>query len=214
MHPEGDYQVNVECLVYGLSGGKGTEQMEVRFYVDENTRRSAYLYFTDATEDQSMQQLADLGWDGDTKEPKIDEKYYTEYCLPMRCEHEEYKGQMRERWRLPGLGGGKPAPDDVASRRAATFRSRFGKSKRPPPAGAPSTPPSSPPPADSSPPPEDNYGKDDAWNSVVDIAGDAGPNTQTWHSSVSAIGKREGDFTADDWRQVVANYAADDDIPF
>lgn len=212
MQAEGRYQVCVETLVYGLSGAKGTEQMEIRFYVDENTRRSTFLYFTEKTEDQSMEILAGLGWDGDTKSPAIDDKYYADYVLELECEHEEYNGNMKERWRIPG--GGKAAPDDIASRRAAAFRARFGN-KKPTPAGAPKAPPpattkKAPPP----PPAETVYGKDEAWGSVVDICGDAGVNTQTWTNVVSAFGKPEGDFTADDWKKVVSDYAAAEEIPF
>lgn len=209
MYDEGNYKGCVEVLVFGLSGKKGTEQMEIRFYLDENTRKSAMLYFTPATEDQSMETLHALGFNGDFKAPAIAERYYKGYELEVYCKHEDYEGKPVERWNIGG-GGGKPAPDDLAARRSAEFRARFGGNTAPPKKAPPASSPPKAPPAKSAPPPpaEKPYGKDEAWAELVGSLAEKGKevDVKEWQRCIDQVGPDETEFGSDEWKQVVAEY--------
>lgn len=215
MHEEGNYKGCVEMLIYGLSGKKGTEQMEFRFFIDENTRNSAFLYFTPTTEDKSMEILNMLGFNGDFKAPVINEIYYKDYELDVYCKHEEYQGETKERWNI-GSGGGKPAPDDIAARRSAEFRARFSRTappaKRETPAEsaerapAPKAPPPKRAPAKPTTP---AYGKEDAFYDISKQLGEVGVDTDEWNKAIDLVGNDEDEFTAEQWKQVVRNYLVD-----
>jgi hypothetical protein len=161
-----------------------------------------------------------FGWDG------ADFNWFaTMSDANPRCqlvvEYEEYKGKQvpKPQWINPA----DAKPGGLFKKASATeisaAASKFGAKFRSLGTVAKVTPPKSPPPAPSAPaapppPPESaasqTFGartKDEAWKEWCDATLNGQPDVQRWQKAVSAIGKHESDFTADDWRKVGSNAA-------
>lgn len=207
LHPEGEFQVCVEA-VRVTQAKSGNLQTEIEFFVDENTKRTAYLSLTDAARTSWVDAaLEKLGFNGDFGAPTISEEYYQDYCLTAYCSHDEYKGRPQEKWSLGGGKSNEPAPDDAIRRLNASWKAKH-KGPAAKPAGAPKPPPPSAkkptaPPAKKAKP----FGRDEAWEAISELHEKKGAevDVDTWQSVIDGIGD-ESTFGEEEWRRVVSDF--------
>lgn len=65
-------------------------------------KRHLRIYLSDAARPMSAKKLASLGFNGDYNNPAI-----TADAVQLVCYHEEYHGEMIEKWELANWGGGQ-----------------------------------------------------------------------------------------------------------
>lgn len=215
LYPEGAHKVCVETCAVTVAG-TGNPQFEVRFYVDENTRRTAFLSLTDAARASFVDDtLEKLGFNGDFEKPEINEEFYKDYNLDAYCKHEANdKGVVREKWMVGGGKQNTPADNDLLKKLNASWRAKH-KPASAKPGGAPKSPPKAPPPAGkkAGPPPaepeeqSEPFGKEQAWEAISEALEAKGKeiDVETWHGVIKSIGK-ESEFGEEEWRRVVAEY--------
>lgn len=216
MIAEGNYQGWVESVATTTSG-RGNPQLEIRFCIDEGTRRTIFLSLTDAAREKFVDGvLEQIGFNGDFANPTIAQEFYDDYKLEVYCKHEEYDGKTRERWAISsGDFQNEAAGDDVIARLNASWRATH-KPERPAPAGKPSAPPAPKTPPAKTPPPKappaksKQFGKDEAWTTIKDKIGATREiDVEEWHATIASVaGGNEDKFGEAEWRQVVENYLA------
>lgn len=134
----GTYLGEVTQWALGKSSAKGTPQFALRFKVlNEITpegpqevtaqyERTTYLYFTDKTIERSLEDLKNLGFDGNSFS-MLNDHNFSGVHAEFICQHEEYNGDMREKWGLRGSS----SPMEVTPLDAKEIRNLdmlFGKS--------------------------------------------------------------------------------------
>lgn len=104
--------------------------------VSEPFERRMYWYLHGKAEEHTYNKLDLLKWEKNFGNMRFDIEQ-----IVVKCSHEEYKGQTKERWDLHEYsGGGEIRPAD--SKSIAEFNSRYKAFRGSPvPAGRPATPP-------------------------------------------------------------------------
>ncbi len=90
----------------------GKEQLEIQFSTPEGNIR-AFLFFTEASVDKSLEALENCGWDGVSLRT-LDGLGSIECSLNVGEETYEGKTRVRVNW-INKLGSGKPLPDSGLS---------------------------------------------------------------------------------------------------
>lgn len=157
MTPEGTYSAEIVCGTLSDDGGKPHVVIQLRVThvavdgewqpLNQPFDRRLYWYLHGNAEDHTMRKLAMLGFQG-----KFESMEFTEQSAAVRCSHETYKGQDRERWDLDNYGGGEVTPAD--ERTVLDFNARWkNRQKASKPKGKPVAPVTAPP--DDDPPDDD-----------------------------------------------------------
>jgi len=131
MNDQGMYDVTIKDQGFN-EASTGTEQFWLQFdtenYIEgdgsvrpvvEICERTAYLPITAKTAAKVISQLREIGFDGDS---------FTDLepggrcsligaSTRMRCFHDEWKGNTREKWELPYSGGSGPGQADGIARK-------------------------------------------------------------------------------------------------
>jgi hypothetical protein len=72
--------------------------------LDDPIERTMFWYASDKSWDFTRERLERVGFNGNMKDPQLDEK--SAKGLWVECKHETYEGKTRDKWDLPGVGGG------------------------------------------------------------------------------------------------------------
>lgn len=118
-YSEGRYWVRATSQAFGASRNKGTPEFALRFVVKgrvnpENqdgdlircgvNERTLYLYFTEGSAEYAIDDLARIGFDKSSLrflDPSVQNFHsFAGTEFEAFCEHEEYQGQTKERWRI------------------------------------------------------------------------------------------------------------------
>lgn len=110
----------------------------------EPGERTVYLYLTDKAIEMASDVLAHLGYDKDNLrflDPNKPDHYsFIGKRCDLWCKHEEYQGEMREKWSV-SMPFSDPTPlDDKEMRRLDTLFGKAMKTRKPAGAAAPSPP--------------------------------------------------------------------------
>ena len=111
-YPQGSYSGRVLRTELGASS-KGTPQFTVTCQileahdqfgsapVDQSYERTVYLYLTENPKsiEITAKQLKVLGFKS-SKVSALKDADFTDVDIPLYCKHEEYEGEMRERWSI------------------------------------------------------------------------------------------------------------------
>jgi hypothetical protein len=110
-------------------------------------RGTVNMYLSDGAFAITEKQLAAIGFDGNFQKPTFAKNVYSE-GITLECYQEEYKGEMKSKWRLPHEGYERESADrDTLTKLANRWKqSAAGRAK---PAGPPPARPTVPPVADS-----------------------------------------------------------------
>lgn len=133
----GTPQLEVECQLLNEDGSETSTIVKAILSLTEKARAA----FVDG-------KLAEMGFNGDFKQPQFGPEVYER--IELECNHDEYKGKVREKWSL-GRGGARPADNDILQRLAADWRAKNAPSR--PPQGRPTPPAARPAQAPASRPP-------------------------------------------------------------
>lgn len=152
MWPEGQYQgylVRAEAVI----AQTGTRGIELTFEVQGREVRST-IWISEKSLDIAEGTMRSLGWNGEFDESM---RFDPGGPVLLRCEHEEYKGQLRERWSVARQRSAVGRDDPIFARLQAQYRARGGgaapmvnpKGSDSPHGGSPTTPapPASAPPS-------------------------------------------------------------------
>lgn len=130
------------------TSSKGSQMIDIVFEVSHIARsgewdslpkkfsRHVRIYLTDAAWPTSTRKLAALDFNGDFLAPAI-----TQEPVSLVCEHEDYKGTMKERWEFAGWGESERVPPSSDELRKLTARYKTDQSANAKPQGAPPAPP-------------------------------------------------------------------------
>lgn len=120
-YDQGKYWVKICGQALGQSKNKGTPEFALQFTVlgkvnpndpdgdllgcGECYERTTRLYITDKTIDRVASNLEKLGYDKDSfkfLDPKVSGGVsFTGKELAMECKHEDYQGDLKEKWEFP-----------------------------------------------------------------------------------------------------------------
>ena len=146
MIPEGTYIGTITSAVLGVSKKNNPELvLQIAVQSEPPARRTIRWYFTEACEKYTQDKLKALGFNGDFDQPMFNDAAAVT-GVEWNCTHEDYQGEMKERWELASWGGAaaEKAPADVIRKMTALWKSKNGASK-PVTAPAPRTTPKAPP---------------------------------------------------------------------
>lgn len=188
---------------------------EFEFELPSGDTRTVYLYLSDKAWSYSVAKLQTLGFNGDWDEPAFSK---TE-DVPLFCKHEEYDGQLREKWDIGRAGPyGKPASEKLKNMLASKWRAEVG------PAPAPTTKAPAKPPARASTPSTKQSGppqrakapginnENEAWEAFQrDFDSDLHNKraiSDVWNSNIDIVATETGvpyeRFGPDQWTRLVS----------
>jgi hypothetical protein len=130
----GNPQVVLNFVVTNMAVGSEWQPIRDPF------EKCVYLSLTDAAWPYSQVKLASLGFNGDFGEGMG----FSESGAKLICKHENYNGQMRDKWDLDGGGEGQRADTNTVRKLNALWRAKANTPK--PPNGRPQAPPARPEP--------------------------------------------------------------------
>ncbi len=88
-------------MEFGKSSKKGTPTMATTFYIEEaELERTVYTYITKNTMKTAFAKLDSIGFNRNFKEPDA-----VGESVQLRCAHEPYEGDNKERWEFASWGG-------------------------------------------------------------------------------------------------------------
>ena len=170
--PEGNYEGEFVGGKFIASALKGTPGIELTFNVHD-AQRSSTIWISENAGAPAFDQLQAVGWDGNVASPGFSK---IGSMIPLYMKHEEYKGKLKEQWRVSTLGtrAAPSASDPVINKFAARFKALAPPSvngtapAKPAPApapapAAPKAPPPKAPPKPKSPPKPRAATMDEAW---------------------------------------------------
>lgn len=128
----GTYLANATAIDFGFSS-KGTEQLGISFRLENGRFISAYLYFSEAAADRSIETLRTLGWTGDDLSTLTVEDLPNQVSLVI--EPEEYNGKWTSKVKWINRAGGLNMADPMDERRKREFAARMRARVRSIPAG-------------------------------------------------------------------------------
>lgn len=103
----GNAQFILRCQVVGKFDENGTL---CEFPSGRVRERSVFMTITENTIDFVIDALRAIGYEGSTfsgLDPQTPGFHnFASHEIPLYCQHEEYQGQWRERWRISSGGGG------------------------------------------------------------------------------------------------------------
>lgn len=208
----GTYEANLMEAVLAEKDGK--QQVVLEFdIIGQNARRKVYLHLSEAAEEYTFDKLKRLGFNGHFEPDKM--QFANGDGATLSCKHEEWKGEMKEKW---DVGGGMPSPASMDKIKAFGARYRAVTGTAPAkPAGAPAAPPKAAPPAPSKAPPPPTQpadptliakDKDEAWSEWDRVMkGKATP--ERFYAAIEEVGEGRGgigesQFTPEDWNNVAS----------
>lgn len=209
--PPGKYN---STFVSAVATNNHFQEPELQIEVDiEGCIRTVKVRLDDKWIDNSLRQLAAIGFNNDFKNPVFTVKEF-----PVECWHSKPndKGRVYENWALPKIAAA-PMDDDLAARLSARARAvspppaPAGRPTPPPPAAAPAPTGGPPPVSDNSKPfksPPQPCTRDEAWKGFTGLCnGDETAAGKLWSAAIAdvtkSIGRPESTFTPTDWGLVV-----------
>jgi hypothetical protein len=211
INKKGTPQVTIIFRVTHIAGGDAWKPLASTFI------RTVRLYLSPAAESYTMKKLEAMGFNGDFGEGM---KFSAETMegVQLQCKHEEYEGNMQEKWDVSISGPTEinRASSDIIRQLNAKYKAKKSQSA-----------PTSKPPAqteqkpDLTPPPEmkipetDFLTKKAAWDHwKSSFSGTEAMLIKEWKEAVTKLfpGKSENDMKADDWNKLAQ--AVDSSIPF
>lgn len=154
MQPEGKYYGELLGAAM-VKTAKGSPQMQVKFQITHvwgeseydsvplPFERSVFISLTSNALYYAEQKLARLGFNDD-----FNEIAFKEAGAELRCSHDTYQGEPKERWDIEGEWSGGSANtlnSDEIRKLSAVWKARKPQAAPPKPTGAPQMPPGSPP---------------------------------------------------------------------
>ena len=109
-------------LVFEITHYKSGDSWEV----ETPANRTIRLFSSSKAWPYTKEKLQNLGFDGDDFPSELYEQ-----GLRLNCNHETYEGETKERWDIPGGGGGAPENDpQMADQLKRKWKAEFGSQPR------------------------------------------------------------------------------------
>lgn len=127
--------VFLKCRILGYDGSEDS------FGESQQQERIVYLYLNDKTHERVRAGLEAAGWNGsDWQDLQANPQLLFGVDVVVRCEHDEYQGNRREKW---GLAGGSFTPEALDDKSLRGLNAMFGKANgsKPKTAAKPATKP-------------------------------------------------------------------------
>ena len=118
----GTYLAKATALQFGYSS-KGTEQLGISFLLENGRHIAAYLYFSEAAADRSIESLRTMGWKGDDLFALTVEDLPEQVSLVI--EPEEYEGKWTSKVKWINRAGGLNMADPMDDARRRQFAARM-----------------------------------------------------------------------------------------
>jgi hypothetical protein len=209
MFPAGTYWMENLKLGTGKSPDKGTPYLWIQGDITNMAvedgwqpvanpeQRTVKVYLSNSAMPYSKPKLEALGFNGDYVNPSLSNDA-TQKGIEVECKVETYNGKQRDKFELPGSGGGHQSLDADEIRKLNNMwkaAKADDKKPAPKPAAKPTAKPAAPPkPPAPKPPAAPDFDKDRAWGVLLKACQDAA----TADDTEEAVTQR----ASDEWARI------------